>query len=122
MNAENRLFFSPYYLLVFPTMETAQPTATPPGCWYTHITSASSTASTSAAYWSKQLNCEVRFLQKDELFLPMEPLVLKGSKTNGFVPIRIISATGIVGYILFCEWHKITEWSGAKKESSNEQD
>jgi hypothetical protein len=114
MTVDPTLFSSPLFLMVYPTATVAQErVAADPvrelahAIEPVHHRAARSVASGSAneavfiaKYWSERLKCEVRYLGKNELFLNLETL----HTPNAFNPRKILSETGIIGYILPFDW------------------
>jgi hypothetical protein len=82
-------FSSPWCLMVYPDVTSAA-IASP-------ASSAAAVAESTADYWSKRLKCNIRYLASGELFLKLE---ISSEMVFGVHPMKIISETGIVGYIL----------------------
>jgi hypothetical protein len=60
-------------------------------------------AEATAAYWSKRLKCNIRYLTCGEQFL-----FLDAREKESETPVRILSETGILGYIIPCKLFGIT--------------
>jgi hypothetical protein len=85
---------SSFFLLVYPTARSAASAI---------YAAESGDAPAAADYWSTRLNCNVRYLTCGEQFL-----FLDAREKKSETPVRILSETGILGYIIPCKSLGIT--------------
>lgn len=93
-----------YYLLLYPTKEVIGFSSLPP----TTARSTQEYASLSAEYWSEQLNCKVRFINSNDIFMCLKLVRLKPGKEI----MQIL-------YKEFAGWIRVEDWLDIKRSGVN---
>lgn len=96
-----KVFFSPYYLMVFPTADSCDNRCAGRG-----FDSAPANVEVVVKYWSARLGCEIKYMKQNETFLAETSIPL-----DDLGPVKIVSETGIIGFILASDRFEFKEWS-----------